>query len=213
MNAPASTNKNPTILLFLKAPVPGTVKTRLARSLGNEKAAEIFKTLVEHQRRELPAGWPVEVHFAPADARVEIEDWLGRSYHLEPQPSGDLGTRMLAGFQSAFTRGASSVIAIGGDCPGLTASHFFKTKELLDSGKDVVFGPASDGGYYLIAMRKVHPELFDGIHWSTAEVLRQSLETSQNANLSTALLPVESDVDELEDWEKVCNRFPEIGNQ
>ena len=200
----------PSILLFLKAPVPGTVKTRIARTLGDKKATAIYRALVERQLANVPRSWPVEIHFSPAGSGDEMRGWLGNQFHYEPQSSGDLGERLLCGIHSAFDRGATATFAIGGDCPNLQVSHFLQARELLTEGNDVVFGPAVDGGYYLIAAKQPFPVLFRSIAWSTSTVLEKSLQAAHSANLSTALLSVENDIDEAADWERIQDQFPRV---
>lgn len=188
------------IQLFLKAPAPGTVKTRLGKTLGDEKACEIYKQLVAHQLKNLPAEAGLEIHFAPAKAGTAMQDWLGKDLTYLPQCEGNLGDRLRHAVFSAFERGESQVFCIGSDCPALEASHFQKAENFLSSGADVVFGPTFDGGYYLIGMTAAHACLFEGIPWSTEETLQTSLKHAQAAGLKTTCLETLSDVDEEEDW-------------
>jgi len=191
----------PRILIYLKAPRIGTVKTRLAREVGDEAALAIYRELVERQLRQLPAGWPVEIHHAPADAGDEMRAWLGPGYDYHPQCDGDLGARLVHGFASNFARGARAVLAIGGDCPTLDASCLEQAaRELLV--QDVVLGPATDGGYYLIGLRQNTPELFTGIPWSTAEVLGATLRRAKAAGLSVHLLDEKEDIDDAAAWRR-----------
>lgn len=189
----------PAILLFAKAPVPGTVKTRLARHLGDEEATRIHRRLVEAQVGRLPPGWPTEIHYAPASAAGAMMAWLGPHHHYEPQPSGDLGQRLRQGIGRALARGFPAVFAIGGDCPDLGPADFERGREALLSGADVVLGPTEDGGYYLIGMRRELPALFEDIPWSTPETLGATLERAREAGLRHALLAPRRDLDEPED--------------
>ncbi|MDF3128114.1 TIGR04282 family arsenosugar biosynthesis glycosyltransferase [Kiritimatiellaeota bacterium B1221] len=188
------------ILLFLKAPRPGTVKTRLAKTMGNEKALTIYKQLVSRQLKNLPQYAQVEVHFAPSDAEKEMRTWLGEHIFYVPQCSGDLGDRLSYGVQHAFTRGAEQVICIGGDCPELGCLHFQQSLHALENDTDVVLGPTFDGGYYLLAMKQFHRELFKNIPWSTAETLKVTLQRARAARLTTHLLETCRDVDQEADW-------------
>lgn len=190
----------PRIQLFLKAPRPGTVKTRIGATVGPERAAAIYRELVESQLARLPEGWPVEIHYAPADAESELHDWLGPDHVYFPQCEGDLGDRLSHAVRHAFQNGASSVCCIGGDCPGLDPSHFQSAQEALDSGTDLVFGPAEDGGYVLLAQKTHIPELFTEIPWSSPHTLAASLEKARALHLQVHLLPPLYDIDTEEDW-------------
>ncbi|MEO6568661.1 MAG: DUF2064 domain-containing protein, partial [Opitutaceae bacterium] len=106
---------NSTALVFLKAPRPGLVKTRLAREVGEQAATEIYRTLAGEQWRRIPGNWRAEVHFTPHDAETEMRAWLGERGIFRPQGEGDLGARLATGFAAAFRAGASPVIALGGD--------------------------------------------------------------------------------------------------
>lgn len=185
------------ILLFLKAPRTGHVKTRLARKIGSKQALQVYKSLVERQLGEFHPNDPLEIHYAPADALEEMCDWLGAGYAFYPQCEGGLGIRLEHAVADAFRRGAESVICIGGDCPKLSRAHLQKTAAALQSNHDVVFGPSEDGGYYLIGLNAPHVELFQDIPWSTRDTLEASLNKSASLNLSVNLLEVLYDIDEV----------------
>jgi rSAM/selenodomain-associated transferase 1 len=199
MTAPTDT---PIVVAMLKAPRTGFVKTRLAAEVGAEAAATIYRRLVEHQIAAIPREWRAEVHFAPAEAAAEMQQWLGSVRELHPQQGDDLGERLVHATASVFSRGAGAVIVIGGDCPGLTEDGLRAASRKLAS-VDVVLGPAADGGYYLIAFRRAQPELFRDIPWSTGVVLTKTLERARAAGLSVALLPTQEDVDDLPSWRRV----------
>ncbi len=187
----------PSVLLFLKSPVPGYVKTRLARDVGDSAACAVFCSLVERQVAALPPGWPVEIHFAPAEAEDRIRAWIHGADRYLPQVEGDLGARLSAASANAFRRGTEPVFLIGADCPDLDSEDFYAALDSLTSGCDAVFGPARDGGYYLLALKRHAPELFRQIPWSTSEVLKQSLDRAKQAGLQTALLNVKEDIDDI----------------
>ncbi len=187
----------PSVLLFLKSPVPGYVKTRLARDVGDRAACAVFCALVERQVAALPPGWPVEIHFAPADAESRIRSWIHGADRYLPQVEGDLGARLAAASANAFSRGTGPVFLIGADCPDLNPDDFYAALDSLASGCDAVFGPARDGGYYLLALKRHTPELFQGISWSGPQVLRQSLQRTAKAGLLTSLLEEKEDIDDI----------------
>lgn len=188
----------PAILLFLKAPVPGRVKTRLARELGEEAACNIYCQMVQRQLSALPADWPVEIHFSPASARSDFAAWLGPSRDYHAQIEGDLGRRLRRATAQAFERGRRKVILIGGDCPALDAEDLVETARRLGDGADVVMGPAIDGGYYLLGLRARAESLlvFEEIPWSTPDVARLTIERIDALGLSLARLKEKEDVDD-----------------
>ena len=194
-----------TLLVFAKAPRPGEVKTRLARSLGrggapeHEKAAALYRRmgrLVIDGVAEAPAI--VTVCYDPPDAEREIENWLGPApARYWPQGDGDLGKRMSRMFTRAFEV-AGRVVVIGTDTPAVDAGTVERALEALDNA-DVVLGPSHDGGYYLMGLREPHPELFAGIKWSTGSVLAETMARAGGLGLRPAFLEVESDIDTAAD--------------
>lgn len=130
------------ILLFLKAPTPGTVKTRLAETVGEAKATEIYKILVASQLQRLPKNRPLEIHFSPRDKEAEMRQWLGSEPSYYPQCEGNLGDRIEYAVSEAFQRGAGTVLCIGADCPSLLPHHLDQAAKILLSGQsDVCIGP------------------------------------------------------------------------
>ncbi|WFB37891.1 TIGR04282 family arsenosugar biosynthesis glycosyltransferase [Kiritimatiellota bacterium B12222] len=192
------------ILLFLKAPRPGTVKTRLAKDLGEDQACEAYKMLVRRQLENLPKDAELLIHFAPANAHAEMNEWLGPQHRYIPQCEGDLGQRLSFAVKQAFEHHTSPVFCIGSDCPQLETGHFIEANNHLKKDADLVLGPTEDGGYYLIGMTRYMPELFTNIAWSSEHTLRDTLKAANALNLSTALLEQLWDVDELCDWERAC---------
>ena len=206
----------PTMVMMLKSPAPGRVKTRLAADIGGQEACAAYRRLVEHQIGWIPAAWRLEVHFDPPGAHNAMRAWLGKRPVYIPQTDGDLGVRLTVALEGAEP-GVSGMsppssrfplLFLGGDCPYLDEAALVEAAKSLES-HDVVLGPAVDGGYVLIGMNTPHPELFRGIAWSTELVLGQTLERARGAGLSMALLPVLEDVDDLASWERaqgVLNR-------
>lgn len=196
--------KPPTIALLLKAPRAGTVKTRLAATLGAARAATVYRHLVEHQIRALPHDWPATVHHAPPGAGPLMRRWLGPRHpglRFAAQGPGDLGARLAAAFAREFADGASAVLAIGGDCPGLDAAILRQAARALGR-TDVVLGPARDGGYYLIGLKRSCARLFTGIAWSTPTVLTQTRARIRATGLTVTELPELEDVDDAAAWRR-----------
>ena len=187
------------LLLFLKAPSPGQVKTRLAATLGAERAAQVARMLAERvlaQTRPEAGDYARVVAFAPATARAAIERWLPGE-ELWPQEGDDLGARMHA----ALARGlntAASVVLVGTDVPALSRAIVNAAFAALERAA-LVLGPARDGGYYLVGLRAPRPELFTDMPWGTAAVLEETRARAARLGLPMALLPVLDDVDTEED--------------
>jgi rSAM/selenodomain-associated transferase 1 len=188
-----------TAALMLKAPRPGTVKTRLAASMGSDRATMVYRNLVERQLASLPSDWQVVIHYSPENAASEMEAWLSPlapAATFVPQVGGDLGDRMAEAVAQDLRAGADAVVLLGGDCPLLDLG-VLKTVESHLQSFDLVIGPATDGGYVLLGLKSLHRELFDGIAWSTSRVLEQTLAASTGAGLCMQLLPPLEDID---DW-------------
>ncbi len=190
---------------MLKYPRPGAVKTRLIPALGEARACELYRALVRHTlatvgefSRAAGAVPAVEVRLAGAPDADAARAWLGGGALIREQGDGDLGARMERATREAFADGAEAVVVIGADCPQLTAAHLDAACKALRE-KEIVLGPAEDGGYYLIGLRRPRPELFRGIAWSTDAVLAQTLAASRAVSADCHLLDTLRDVDEPED--------------
>lgn len=196
---PAPATPDPTLLVFAKAPRPGAVKTRLARSIGDGAAAEVYRRmgrLVVDQMASAPAT--VTVCHAPDEAATEVRDWLGAApARYWPQGGGDLGARMSRMFDRAF-ESSERVAVIGTDAPAVDAETIRRALMALDSA-DVVLGPSRDGGYYLMALRRPQPRLFTDIGWSTPSVMEDTAARARSLGLDVTFLEVQSDVDTAAD--------------
>jgi rSAM/selenodomain-associated transferase 2/rSAM/selenodomain-associated transferase 1 len=190
------------LIVFTRYPEPGLTKTRLIQALGAQGAAELHRQLAEHtlaRARELQASRSVsvEVWFAGGGEAL-MRDWLGDETVCRHQGEGDLGCRMSGAFQEAFSNGAERAAIIGTDCPDLDARVLGTAFEQLLTF-DLVLGPAADGGYYLIGLRRFVPELFTGITWGTGLVLLQTAAKAEQLNLTTSKLHKLADIDRPED--------------
>lgn len=190
------------LIVFTRYPEPGLTKTRLIPALGATGAATLQRQMTEYtlgKVKELQSFRPIslEVRFAGGNLSL-MEGWLGSDIVLQPQGTGDLGSRMAQALSIAFQSGTQRGVIIGTDCPGVNAQLIAQAFQCLYSN-DLVLGPAIDGGYYLIGLCCFVPELFSGISWGTAEVLQQTLTIANNLNLSVAHLPQLADVDRPED--------------
>jgi rSAM/selenodomain-associated transferase 1 len=189
------------IIMFVKSPERGLVKSRLAVSLGEEVALDLYKCFVGDLLGMFTrCGYPLTIFFQPPEARQKIVQWLGDEYTLLPQIGDNLGERMKNAFQTVLSQGLSAALLIGSDSPDLPKEVI---DEALTSLKDFdsVLGPSYDGGYYLIGSRAdvFLPQAFDGISWSTPEVFRQTLATLRKANLRVHVLPKWRDIDTYDD--------------
>lgn len=190
------------LLVFTRYPEPGKTKTRLVPALGADGAADLHRRLTENSMQrfvELQQKRPVEIEvcFDGGDQGL-MREWLGPGYRYIPQGSGDLGQRMSRAFASAFAAGKKRVLVVGADCPDLSAELLATALDLLET-KDLVLGPAMDGGYYLIGLRQMKPDLFLDIKWGTNSVLNSTLARAARLGLSVGLLAVLSDIDRPQD--------------
>ena len=188
------------VIVFAKAPVPGTVKTRLAGHLGAEAAARLAeRMLVETAGQALAAKvGPVEICCAPDASHAAFGRLAGElPLGLAEQGEGDLGERMQRAFARVLARHARAIV-IGTDAPGLDAAYLRTAAQRLRD-HDAVLGPALDGGYTLIGLRQPHAALFDGIAWSTGEVLAQTRVVLQRLGLKHVELAPLADIDEPAD--------------
>jgi uncharacterized protein len=189
-----------TAALMLKAPRPGTVKTRLAADLGEQKATAIYRKMVEHQLRQIPQEWSCTIHYSPADALKEMNDWLqnvaplGTEY--EAQCEGDLGARMLQAVSSGFACGAEGVILLGGDCLQLLTEQLLEAALCLEKA-DITIAPATDGGYVLLGLKHIHHQLFENIAWGTSKVLEQTTAVASGLSLELCLMRSFEDIDDV----------------
>lgn len=190
------------LIVFTRYPEPGKTKTRLIPVLGAEGAATLQRQMTEHtlaQVKELQSERLVSAIICFAGGNQQLmQNWLGTCFDYQPQGDGDLGRRMAIAFETTLEAGTQSVVIIGSDCPDLNAQLMMQAFQALEQ-HDLVLGPARDGGYYLIGLRRLIPELFTGISWSTTEVLQQTMNIAQKLELAVASLPLLSDVDRPED--------------
>jgi uncharacterized protein len=192
------------LIIFTRYPEPGKVKTRLIPALGDVGAATLHQRMAEHTLAQAKAlrqnrNLSIEVWFTGGSI-AQMQVWLGADVAYQLQPVGDLGDRMVSAFKSAFCKGHTAAVIVGTDCPDLSSALLKQSFEALER-QELVLGPAIDGGYYLIGVRRFVPELFEGIAWSTAEVLEQTLEIAQQLDLAPVLLPYLSDIDRPQDLE------------
>ncbi|MFZ0614746.1 MAG: TIGR04283 family arsenosugar biosynthesis glycosyltransferase [Desulfobacterales bacterium] len=201
------------LIVFTRYPVAGRTKTRLIPALTPEGAAALQRQMTERLldtvgRLARVRPLVVEIRFAGANAK-SLKSWLGRDFRYADQGPGDLADRMTTAMAAAFDAGAQAAVIVGTDIPGITAQIIGRAFDLLRQ-KDAVFGPATDGGYYLVGLRRrmrgqALPALFGGLSWGTSRVLSLSLAKAADLGLAVALLEPLEDVDRPEDlvvWER-----------
>lgn len=186
-----------TLLIFVKNPRPGKVKTRLAATVGDDKAMAVYQLLLaETQRITRPLA--VQKVVCYTDFADEEDQWVRPVFDKWLQEPGDLGARMQGAFARAFAEGSERVLIIGSDCYQLSTEIIEAAFAALASA-DLVIGPSADGGYYLLGMKQLQPALFEGIAWSTASVRAETLAKATVLGLEAKELPVLRDVDHEED--------------
>lgn len=193
------------LLIFVKNPEAGKVKTRLSKTVGRDKALAVYQKLLAYTRN---VASPVEADKQVWYSRyIDVNDqWDPKQYSKVIQQGKDLGERMKYAFAEAFRNGYKKVVIIGSDCAELSSGIIEQAFDSLGK-QDVVVGPSVDGGYYLLGMKRLHPNLFEDIEWSTPVVLSKTLERVKQERLGLHLLPELNDVDDEADWNKVKEQF------
>ena len=186
------------IIIFVRNPELGKVKTRVAATVGDEAALQIYKQLLLHTMEVADKKYADKFVFY--HEQIEPDDiWNKKGFHKKLQSGSNLGEKMKNAFTFVFSEGYNKVIIIGSDCLQLNTDIVHEAFAALDQ-KDTVIGPAKDGGYYLLGMKENHGFLFDNKTWSTESVFDESMKDMQQHHLSTGLLPLLSDVDTEADW-------------
>ena len=188
---------NLALLLFVKNPVLGTVKTRLAQTTGDEFALAAYRVLLTHTRKVTEAV-DVTRYLFYASTINEHDEWSADRFEKRVQPNGNLGDRMRAAFEEVLAKHDAAII-IGSDCADLRPEHLERARTELTT-HDAVIGPVFDGGYYLLGLKNPLPDVFSGIEWSTETVFRETARRLVELERTFATLPTLHDVDYEEDW-------------
>ncbi|MFD2726952.1 TIGR04282 family arsenosugar biosynthesis glycosyltransferase [Hyunsoonleella rubra] len=182
------------VIVFVKNIKLGKVKTRLAKTIGNQGAFEVYKELVDITEK---ATSEVE-----ADKRIYFSDavldtkWVG--FEKFVQQGEDLGVRMKNAFTKGFEHGYQRIVLIGSDLPDIDASHIYNGLKALEHS-ETVFGPAIDGGYYLIGLSKIHDCVFENKPWSQSILLQETLNELKSKSITFSILGTLNDIDTFED--------------
>ena len=189
------------LLFFIRYPEKGRIKTRLAASIGDERALKLYKNFLLSILSTLNKGtFLFYLCFYPADALEGLRKWLGGDYLYMPQQGMDLGERMKNGFMEAFAMNFKRVVLIGSDIPNLPL-EFIEEAFASIREKDCVIGPSLDGGYYLIGFKdkKFPPQVFKGIPWSTERVFQETMKILEREGLTIHTLKPLRDIDKIND--------------
>lgn len=189
-------SKSNAVIVFLKDPVPGEVKTRIGQTLGMDNAAIIYRKLVE-KTKEVLIDFPADIWMFVNKSPERFQPWREDNCYIDIQSDGDLGNKMLHAFHKIQDRYEYTVL-IGTDCPQLDSDILWSAFEALEN-HHLVLGPAHDGGYYLIGSKCIHPDLFNDIPWSSEVVLQKTLEKAKQLKLSVVQLQQLRDVDDIND--------------
>ncbi len=195
------------VVLFVKFPEKGKVKSRLAQDLGGDFVLLLYRSMVLDTIDMLKKShFPFRVCFEPPGSGERVQQWLGMEYAYMPQTGVDLGERMEQAFVRLFSEGMHEVLLIGSDIPGLTADVIGEAFRSL-ARFDAVVGPANDGGYYLVGFTKnaFLPRIFHGVQWSTGRVFQETVERLRRAKRSIHILPECIDADTREDLKAILN--------
>ena len=183
------------LIIFTRNPILGKVKTRLAKSVGNEIALEIYQFLL-NKTKEVKLNIPADKVVFYSEEITNKDIWDATIYKKELQKGRDLGAKMSNAFKTCFKDGYEKVVLIGSDLFDLEEFHIREAFEKLEKN-DAVIGPALDGGYYLLGLKKMHPKIFMNKNWGTATVRKNTMKNLEKVNVH--LLPILNDVDVIED--------------
>jgi len=190
------------LVVVAKKPSPGEVKTRLLTQLTPEEATDLYSCFLRDRIKEISGlkGADLAIAYTPAVSKTYFTRFLNNGFRLFPQQGRNLGERLYHIFRQTLADGYRSVCIIDSDTPDLPRTLVAQAFRWLTAGSaDAVFGPCTDGGYYLVGLNQAHGDLFSDIPWSTSQVLSQTLQKAQGLGLRTRLLPQWNDLDTVDD--------------
>ena len=187
------------LIIFVRNPEKGKVKTRLAKGVGEDKALAIYKALLTKTRTVAEGVDALRLLFYSVQIRTD-DSWPNDAFEKRQQEGEDLGARMAHAFDTALQE-AESAIIVGSDIAQISTPIIENAFNLLEQ-KDYVLGPSIDGGYYLLGMKQPSHFLFQNMEWSTDQVSRTTQDRILERNCSLGFAPTLSDIDYAEDWEK-----------
>jgi len=186
------------LIIFIRNPIRGKVKTRLAQTLGEAKALYIYKELLEITRQQsIKVNAQCYLYYSD---HIELDAWSENTFIKRVQFGEDLGARMVNAFNEVLQTHSKAII-IGSDCPYIT-SHIIDHSFHLLSNNDVIIGPAKDGGYYLLGMKSTSPLLFESMPWSESSLYEKTIEKLNQLNFTHSSLIQLEDIDTEEEWNR-----------
>ena len=191
------------LIIFLKFPEPGKVKTRIGKEIGHDKAAKIYKSILKYVVSSLSnsSSYQTTVYYDPKEKEADIKDLLNNNkLNLINQKGITLGERIKNAFYASSMKSIKNVIVIGSDCIEIDKNTVLESFQLLNDGYDVVIGPSTDGGYYLIGLSTFDFDIFDDISWSTDKVFDQTINKIRKQKLKYKILKELNDIDEVQDF-------------
>ena len=194
---------NKALVVFVRSPRSGKVKTRLAGGIGDRKALEVYRWLLGQTLEEVAkVRAQVHIYLDVGDNELDLPDHFQKYL----QKGKDLGERMYRAMDERFKEGAQGVVIIGSDLPDINSDRLEEAFKALEKD-DMTVGPALDGGFYLLGLKEGSPTLFNDIPWSAANTFERLMENAGELKLSTHLLPTERDLDDEKDFLFFEKRF------
>lgn len=197
--------KEDLLIIFVNNLLPGKVKTRLAKDIGNDQALNIYKYLIAHTievTKDIDAA--KEVYFS--EFVENKEEWVSNGFQVRLQKGNELGSKMKAAFEDSFKNGYKRVVLVGSDCLEINSQIIIEAFNKLKS-TDTVIGPAEDGGFYLVGLSGLVKEIFEDKKWSTNSVLTDTVQTLTDKRVDYCLLKKLPDIDTVEDLKKYRIKF------
>jgi|SRR5690554_1236402 len=193
-------NSKNALIIMTKNPILGKCKTRLAATLGDEKALSIYIQLLDYTA-QFSKEVEADRFIYSTDDLTENQRWVSPTSYFRIQSNGDLGERMNNAIQEVLQQGYDKIVLIGSDCAEINSKDIHTAFQQLEN-HNIALGPALDGGYYLIGTEEVTPTLFQNITWSTNSVLKDTITKIKAAKMSYFLLKEKSDIDVEEDLKR-----------
>lgn len=193
-------NNKQLLMIFTKNPELGKCKTRLASTIGNEAALQVYEQLLDYTV-DFAKKVNAEKYVYYSKDIQNNDRWDESVFDKKIQVEGNLGVKMATAFKENFDSGFEKIVIIGSDCAEISEEDIQNAFQALDES-EVVIGPAIDGGYYLLGMRTFIPSLFQDKSWSTPDLINETISTLKKQHISFSLLKEKSDIDFEEDLER-----------
>ena len=190
------------LIVFLKEPVAGKVKTRLGKDIGNDAAASIYSSFLKELNQKFKKiANEIDIHFFYSGSAIILKEIFHGFKNWHQQIGVDLGLRMANAFEKILLN-YKKVTIIGSDTPHLDMNYIKKSISVLNY-VDLAIGKSDDGGYYLLSLKRIHPFLFENMSWSTETVYQDTMTRAHENNLEVFELPVSYDIDTLDSLKRL----------